>query len=194
MKFDLIKVGFGYDSHRFLTKEELEKTKGGAIDTGTDYLDANKPLIIGGVRIEGFPPFKARSDGDVLIHAVMNAVLSALGDDKTRDIGTVFPNTDKANTNLSGKDMLLKTKELLEEKGFVVTELKLMKKGSPKFDLGKAKENIASVLGIEKESILIQGTTGEELDDVGRGLGVEVFGICVLMKEKLIEKLNELVK
>ena len=179
-----ITTGFGYDSHRFLTDDEL---KAGKKDTDTDYIDPKKPLILGGETVKGFPPFKARSDGDVLIHAAVNALLSALGLDKARDIGTLFPNTDKANSNKSSKEFLLAANNLVNENGFQINDIKLTVKGKARVDLKKVRDNFAKWLGVGRETILIQGTSGEEMDAAGNGLGMEVFGICTLVNKKFAE-------
>lgn len=176
-----IRIGFGYDSHRFLTADEIRGAREGKIETGTDYIDPDKPLILGGVRVDGdFPPFKARSDGDVVFHAAVNAILSALAIDEVRDIGTLFPNTDPANSNRSSSDFLAKASELVCERGLQISNLKLTVKGRPRVDLAGVRSNLAEILGIDRDRVLVQGTSGEEMDAAGLGLGVEVFGICSL--------------
>lgn len=182
MKNKPFRTGFGYDSHRFLTTDEIKAANKKALDTKTDLIDPKKPLILGGETVkENYPPFKARSDGDVVLHSAVNAILSALGLDEARDIGTLFPNTDKKNSNRSSKDFLIEAKKLVTKAGYTINDLKLTIKGKPRVDLKKVRDNLANILDINRDCILVQGTSGEEMDAAGRGLGVEVFGICVLV-------------
>lgn len=176
-----MKIGFGYDSHRFLTPEEVKKAKSGGLETGTDFIDPAKPLILGGEVVKNYPPFKARSDGDVVFHAAVNAILSALALDEARDIGTLFPNTDTDNTNRCSRDFLVRARDLVKENGYKISDLKLTIKGKPRADLKKIRDNLADILEIDRASILVQGTSGEEMDAAGKGLGVEVFGICTIV-------------
>lgn len=173
------RIGFGYDSHRFLTDEEMLSVRG---DTGTDIVDPNKPLILGGVKVGGHRPFKARSDGDVVFHAAVNAILSALSLDEARDIGTLFPNTDRGNSNRPSSDFLIGARDLAKRHGFLINDLKLTIKGKVLVDLSAVRKNLADILRIDPSCILAQGTSGEEMDAAGKGLGIEVFGICVLGK------------
>lgn len=182
------KLGYGYDSHRFLTPEEkflLEHQP--TIDVETEHYSNDKKLIIGGVVLEEkyqkmFGPFKARSDGDVLYHAVVNALLSALGNKKARDIGTVFPNTDKSNSNKNSAEFMLKAVELLQSSEYELTDLKIMVKGKPRVDWNRVEENLNSFFCSQKTGpdIHIQATSGEEMDGAGNGLGVEVYVVSLL--------------
>lgn len=187
------KLGYGYDSHRFLNAEEkalLEKSA--SVELETEYHSIDKKLIIGGVELDSvqqktFGPFKARSDGDVLYHAVVNALLSALGDKKARDIGSLFPNTDKANSNRNSSDFLEKAIELLRSSGYEVLDLKLMVKGKPRVLWSLVEDNLASFFSWQtlKPDIHVQATSGEEMDGAGLGLGVEVFVACLLQHKQL---------
>jgi len=185
-------IGFGYDSHRFLTNEEIARAGDGPVDDGRDTIDSNKSLIIGGVEIPSSRPFRARSDGDVAYHAVVNALLSALGKEESRDIGTLFPNDDKTNTNRSSSDFIETAKSLVDEANYLITDLKLTIKAKLRLDISAMRLNLARVLDIDDEVILIQATSGEDLGEVGKGLGVEVYAVCSLLHAEMAEKLSRL--
>src|SRR6185369_1200804 len=106
----------------------------------------DKKLILGGVVLEDsyqqrFGAFKARSDGDVLYHAVVNALLSALGNKDKRDIGTVFPNTHTENSQRNSADFVLAAAQLLQQSVYEVTDLKIMLKGKARVDLLAVEKN-----------------------------------------------------
>jgi len=187
------KIGYGYDSHRFLTAEEKKQSKNDVIETDSDLFDANKPLIIGGLPATDeiqklYGPFKARSDGDVLYHAVVNAILSAIGDKKARDIGTLFPNTDKKNSNRNSSDFIKKTIEILQASEYELADLKIMLKGKIKVDFHKVEDNLQAFFKHQKlhPEIHIQGTSGEEMDAAGRGEGVEIFAVALIQHRGLM--------
>jgi 2-C-methyl-D-erythritol 2,4-cyclodiphosphate synthase len=189
----MFKIGYGYDSHRFLSDEEKALLlKEPVVEMETEYLSQDKKLIIGGVVLDDkhqqtFGPFKARSDGDVLYHAVVNALLSALGDKKARDIGSLFPNTDPSNSNRNSADFVAKAVELLKASDYELIDLKIMLKGIPRVDYRQVEENLAAFFGFQKiqPEIHIQGTSGEEMDAAGNGLGVEIFAVSLLQHKQL---------
>lgn len=187
------KIGYGYDSHRFLTPDEKKQAQVATKETATDILQWDKPLVIGGLAVDIktqqlYGPFKARSDGDVLYHAVVNAILSAIGDKTARDIGTLFPNTSKENNNRDSGDFLRKTVELLKKSGYELADLKIMLKGKIKVDFAKVEENLHNFFvgqGLYPE-IHAQGTSGEEMDGAGKGEGVEVFAVALIQHSSVV--------
>lgn len=187
------KIGYGYDSHRFLNEEEKKYlSEKNSFENETDYFFKGKNLIMGGVILEDkyqktYGPFKSRSDGDVIYHAVVNGILSAIGKKEARDIGSVFPNTDKANSKRSSSDFMEKAIELLKNTPYEVSELKIMLKGKPRVNLLEVEKNIESFFSFQEFSpdIHLQGTSGEDMDAAGKGLGVEVFALCLLQHKKL---------
>lgn len=191
----VFKLGYGYDSHRFLNADEKKLLENNSnVEVETEYYSRNKKLIIGGVVLEekyqqAYGPFKARSDGDVLYHAVVNAILSALSDKETRDIGTVFPNTDKKNSNRDSADFLRKAANLVQGSDYELADLKIMVKSQPRVKWGLVEKNLLSFFDFQKitPDIHIQGTSGEEMDGAGNGLGVEVFVVCLLQHKNLNE-------
>lgn len=195
----LYRIGYGYDSHRFLTPEERKLAQAGDFETETEAYKLDKPLIIGGVDLgpeaqKRFGPFKARSDGDVLYHAVVNGILSALALKEARDIGSVFPNTDKTNSHRDSADFLQKAAELLEESPYELAELKLMLKGKPRVKLTEVEEKLLEFFigQANPPEIHLQGTSGEEMDAAGEGRGVEVYCVCLLQHGKLSHLLEGL--
>lgn len=189
----LFKLGYGYDSHRFLNQTEKNHLKHQSVlNLETEYHTHDKKLIIGGITLEEkyqkkFGPFKARSDGDVLYHAVVNALLSALSQKESRDIGTLFPNTDHSNSNRNSADFLKKAAELIQESDYELLDLKIMVKSVLRINWNLVENNLASFFNFQNTSpeIHIQGTSGEELDGAGNGLGVEVFAVCMLQLKNL---------
>ncbi len=189
------KIGYGYDSHRFLTSEEKKQAASSTIETPTDIITLDKPLVIGGLRVDEatqklYGPFKARSDGDVLYHAVVNAILSAIGDKSSRDIGTLFPNTDKKNSGRSSKDFIKKAVEILQESGYELADLKIMLKGRIRVNFHEVEENLQAFFIHQKliPEIHAQGTSGEEMDGAGKGEGVEVFVVALIQHDSLVSE------
>jgi 2-C-methyl-D-erythritol 2,4-cyclodiphosphate synthase len=171
------KLGYGYDSHRFLNLEEKKLLENkNSIDLETEYLSKDKKLIIGGVVLEEthqktYGPFKARSDGDVLYHAVVNALLSALSDKKARDIGSLFPNTDSQNSNRNSADFVQKAADLLKHSPYELIDLKIMVKSQIRMQWSLIEKNLESFFAFQRifPEVHIQATSGEEMDDAGKG-------------------------
>jgi 2-C-methyl-D-erythritol 2,4-cyclodiphosphate synthase len=152
------RVGFGVDIHQLIE---------------------GRPLIIGGVEIES--PFGAlgHSDADVLLHAICDALLGAVG---IGDIGTHFPDTDPAYKNADSKNLLKESFRLIKEKGFLVgnidcTVLLEQPKLSPYIsDMTKV---VAAILETRKDQISIKATRGEKIGFIGRGEGIKAY--CTLL-------------
>ncbi len=189
----VFKLGYGYDSHRFLNEAEKKLMENQPfLEIETECYSQDKPLIMGGVVLDeqyqkAFGPFKARSDGDVLYHAVVNALLSALGNKQTRDIGTVFPNTDTANSNRNSAEFVEEAARLVQASEYELLDLKIMVKSKPRVNWNLVEKNLGSFFHFQNiyPDIHIQGTSGEEMDGAGNGLGVEVFAVCLLQHKNL---------
>lgn len=154
-----MRVGMGYDVHRLVE---------------------DRALIIGGVTIPYEKGLLGHSDADVLLHAIMDALLgaAALG-----DIGKHFPDTDPAYKGISSVTLLEKTGKLLEEKGFLIenidaTIIAQAPKMRPYIDT--MRENIAGALGIEVSQVNVKATTEEGLGFTGTGEGISSQAICML--------------
>ncbi|MCI8544015.1 MAG: 2-C-methyl-D-erythritol 2,4-cyclodiphosphate synthase [Lachnospiraceae bacterium] len=154
-----MRIGTGYDVHRLVR---------------------DRNLIIGGVKIEYEKGLAGHSDADVLLHAVMDALLgaAALG-----DIGKHFPDSDPAYEGISSIALLEKVGALLEEKGFVIenidsTIIAQAPKMRPHIDA--MRENIAKALGLETEFVSVKATTEEGLGFTGAGQGIAAQAVCLL--------------
>ncbi len=156
-----MRIGFGYDSHVF---------------------ESGKPLVLGGVLIPDCDGLKAHSDGDVLIHAIVDALYgaAALG-----DIGSHFPDTDE---KWKGADSALMLKSAMYDvrgAGYSVenvdaTVICERPRLRPFVDLVRAR--ISELMGIGVGRISVKGKTNEKMDDVGAGKGIVVHA-AVLLKE-----------
>jgi 2-C-methyl-D-erythritol 2,4-cyclodiphosphate synthase len=154
-----MRIGMGYDVHRLVE---------------------GRDLIIGGVTIPYEKGLLGHSDADVLLHAVMDALLgaAALG-----DIGKHFPDTDPEYEGISSVKLLQKTGELLEENNFLIenidtTIIAQAPKMRPYIDT--MRENIAKALCIEVSQVNVKATTEEGLGFTGSGEGISANAVCML--------------
>ena len=156
-----MRIGMGYDVHKLVE---------------------GRKLILGGVEIPYEKGLLGHSDADVLLHAVMDALLgaAALG-----DIGKHFPDTDPAYKGISSIKLLEHVAALLEEHQFLVenidaTIIAQRPKMRPYIDT--MRENIARVLKIELDQINVKATTEEGLGFTGSGEGISSQAVCMLEK------------
>ncbi len=157
------KVGIGYDIHRFA---------------------AGRKLIVGGVEVPYARGLEGHSDADVLLHAVADALLGALG---RGDIGEHFPNKDSQYKNISSLILLEKVYALLHGEGYAVVNVDtVLQAEEPNFKDYKARMrgNIARALHIEEASVNIKATTQEGLGAIGRAEGIAAFASVLLTKKK----------
>lgn len=154
-----MRIGMGYDVHRLVE---------------------GRKLIIGGVDIPYEKGLLGHSDADVLLHAIMDALLgaAALG-----DIGRHFPDTDPAYKGISSIKLLEHVGKLLEENLFLIenidaTIIAQAPKMRPYIDT--MRENIANALGIETEQVNVKATTEEGLGFTGAGQGISAQAVCML--------------
>lgn len=188
--FFAFKSGFGYDSHRFPSTSEKQKLLEKRVwNEPTEFMSPEKKIVIGGVRADKkfedkYLCFVSRSDGDLLYHAVVNALLSALGNSEYRDIGTIFPNRDKNNSNRNSEEFVNYAYSLIKKAGYVVTDVKVTLKGKIRVDLGGIENNLIRLLDLKHpDRVLVQGTSGEEMDAAGKGLGMECMAWCTLCEK-----------
>lgn len=154
-----MRIGMGYDVHK---------------------LTEGRRLIIGGVEIPYEKGLLGHSDADVLIHAVMDALLgaAALG-----DIGSHFPDSDPAYKGISSILLLKKVGELLKNQGYSIGNIDAVviaqkPKMAPYISL--MRQNMADALGITVECVSIKATTEEGLGFTGRGEGIASQAICLI--------------
>ncbi len=155
-----MRVGTGYDVHKLVE---------------------GRKLIIGGVEIPHEKGLLGHSDADVLIHAIMDALLGAatLG-----DIGVHFPDTDPAYKDISSILLLEKVRDLLADKGYSVgnidaTIIAQRPKMTP--HIAEMRENIAHALDIETDYVNIKATTEEGLGFTGTGEGISAQAVALLL-------------
>ena len=156
-----MRVGMGYDVHRLV--------KG-------------RRLILGGVEIPFENGLLGHSDGDVLLHAICDALLGAAG---KGDIGGHFPDTEPKYKDISSVVLLDKTKESINKEYRINNIDSIIVAQEPKLAsyLSKMKENIAQALKINKDKINIKATTTEKLGSIGRGEGIAAYAM-VSLEEK----------
>ena len=142
-------------------------------------LAADRPLIIGGVKIPHPKGLLGHSDADVLVHAVMDAILGALA---LGDIGQHFPDTDPKYQGADSLELLSHVQLLAAEKGFVCANLdSIIMVEKPKISphLLKMRKNLAAVLKLKIDQVSIKATTTERLGLIGREEGIAVQAIVL---------------
>jgi len=154
-----MRIGHGYDVHRF---------------TQGDY------IILGGVKIPHHQAFKAHSDGDVLIHAVCDALLgaAALG-----DIGQHFPDTSEQYKDIDSRILLKHVYQLIEQQGLQLANLDCtIIAQAPKMSahIERMRENLSNDLTCEISQINVKATTTEKLGFAGRQEGIAVHAVVLL--------------
>lgn len=157
-----IRTGFGYDVHA---------------------LSEGKELIIGGLKIDHYKGTIAHSDGDVLIHAICDALLGAAN---LRDIGYQFPDTDNSLKGIDSKILLKKTLNLLHEKNWEIGNIDstvVLQKPKIKDKIPEMQQILAGVLEIEPEDISIKASTTEKLGFNGKEEGISAFATVLIIKK-----------
>ena len=154
-----MRVGMGYDVHKLVE---------------------DRKLILGGVEIPYEKGLLGHSDADVLLHAIMDALLgaAALG-----DIGRHFPDTDERYRGISSVRLLAYVDQLLEENGYSVGNIDatiIAQKPKMASYIPKMRENIANTLGLELNQVNIKATTEEGLGFTGSGEGISAQAVCIL--------------
>lgn len=146
-------------------------------------LSEGLPMWLGGIRIEHNKGFVAHSDGDVLIHALCDALLGALA---LEDIGAHFPDSAQEFKGIDSKLLLKRCMELVHEKGYILgnadcTILAQAPKLRPYID--PMRETLAPILGIATDDISIKATTTERLGFTGREEGIAVYATVLLCRK-----------
>lgn len=158
-----IKVGIGYDVHKLVE---------------------GRDLILGTIPVKHHLGLEGHSDADVIIHAIMDAILGALGE---CDIGKLFPDTDQSFKDISSSLLLERVIELMKEKGYVIGNIDVVAIAQkPKLNpyREEMKEAIAKVIDMPSSLINIKFTTEEGLGFTGREEGIATTAICTLYREK----------
>ncbi|MCX8481263.1 MAG: 2-C-methyl-D-erythritol 2,4-cyclodiphosphate synthase [Sediminibacterium sp.] len=154
------------------------------IGSGIDFhqLIENKPFFLGGILIPFHKGALAHSDGDVLLHAICDALLGAacLG-----DIGVHFPNSSKKFKNIDSKILLKETYILIKNNGFLIQNIdSTICLEEPKIQpfIKTMQQTIAEIVEINTEDISIKATTTEQLGSIGRKEGIMAMATCLLSK------------
>lgn len=154
-----MRVGIGYDVHRLV---------------------AGRRLVLGGMEIPFGLGLLGHSDGDVLLHAISDAIAGALSED---DIGIHFPNTDQSIEGIDSSEILAKMGEIIRERGFRIVNIdSVVIAEAPKIAPWRdaMKRRIAKVLSIDPGMVGIKGKTTEGLGFTGRGEGIAAHAVvCV---------------
>ena len=152
---------------------------------GTDIHSVvqGRKLMLGGVYVPDADGLLGHSDGDVGLHAVIDALLGASG---MGDIGTLFPDTDPQFKDADSKELLVIVKERLEEKRWQIINIDLIIHAEePRLEpvKGQMKRCIASLLGIDFTAVNIKAKTNEGLGDIGAGEAIAATAIALLKRK-----------
>lgn len=156
-----MRVGTGYDVHK---------------------LAGGRKLVLGGVEIPFEKGLSGHSDADVVVHAIMDALLGAAA---LRDIGYHFPDSDPAYKGVSSLKLLEKVGEMLEEKLYLVENIDatiVAQRPRLRPYLDQMAENVASVLHLESDQVNIKATTEEGLGFTGAMEGIAASAVCALSR------------
>lgn len=154
-----MRIGMGYDVHRLVS---------------------GRDLILGGVKIDYASGLLGHSDADVLLHAIMDAILgaAALG-----DIGKHFPDTDPAYKGASSIRLMEHVRKIIEDAGYRVGNIDatiIAQKPKMRPHIDKMQQNIAEALGVSPSCINVKATTEEGLGFTGAGEGISAQAVCLL--------------
>ena len=155
------RIGIGYDLHR---------------------LEENRDLIIGGVKIPYEKGLLGHSDADVLVHAIIDALLGSLA---LPDIGTLFPDTDEKYKGANSIELLKQVYSMVKEKGYIISNLDTnIIAQAPKMMpyIPEMKKVLSSVLELDIEDVSIKAKTKEHLDAVGEKRAIEAQAVIIVYK------------
>ena len=154
-----MRIGHGYDVHRLVP---------------------GRDLIIGGVKIDYELGLDGHSDADVMLHAVMDALLGAAA---LRDIGYHFPDTNMRYKGADSRMLLREVTRKIDEAGYRLGNVDvtmIAQKPKLKPHIPQMMENIAADLGVEVNRVNVKATTEEKLGFTGEGLGMSCHAVCIL--------------
>lgn len=157
----MYRAGLGYDIHK---------------------LTEGRDLIIGGVKITHEKGLLGHSDADVLIHAIIDALLGALA---LSDIGTIFPDNDELYKNADSTILLKKVYSYVKEKGYTVSNIDsniIAQKPKMMPYIPKMKEVLCKILDLPYDCISVKAKTNEKMDAVGQELAIEAQAVVMLKK------------
>lgn len=156
-----IKSGIGFDAHRF---------------------KAGRDMIIGGVKIDAPYGLDGHSDADVLIHAIIDALV---GPSLGKDIGNIFPDTEDKYKNIDSKILLKEAIQLIKDAGYEISNIDaqiIAQKPKMAKHIPEMRQVLAEIIGIDLEDITIKATTTEKMGFTGRGEGIASLATCLIIK------------
>jgi 2-C-methyl-D-erythritol 2,4-cyclodiphosphate synthase len=154
-----MRIGLGYDAHAFVE---------------------GRRLFLGGLHIEHDRGLLGHSDGDVLLHALSDAVLGAAG---AEDIGVHFPNTDKTIEGIASSAILARCVEIARHKGFEIVNVDaVVVCEAPRIHPHREaiRASIARIISVDVGRVGVKGKTTEGMGFAGRKEGIEVYAVCLL--------------
>lgn len=157
-----IKIGIGFDIHP---------------------LEEGRRLILGGIEVPYKRGLKGHSDGDVIVHAIIDAILGALGE---KSIGELFPDTDERYRNIDSTILLSKVSEMVNEKNMKIMNIDcVVIAQEPRLFsfIPLMRNKLAKILGMKNELLNIKAKTHEGIGELGRGEAISCYSIA-LLKEK----------
>jgi 2-C-methyl-D-erythritol 2,4-cyclodiphosphate synthase len=157
----MLKIGLGYDIHP---------------------LAAGRPLVLGGLEVPFPKGLAGHSDGDALVHAIVDALLGAAGEP---DIGRLFPDTDPGLAGVRSLDLLVEAMARLRAGGWSVVNVDtVVAAEAPRIAplVERMRDVLCPVLGVDRTALGIKGKTGEGFDAVGQGLAIACWAVALIEK------------
>lgn len=155
------RIGHGYDVHRLVP---------------------DRRLVLGGIEIPYEHGLLGHSDADVLLHAIMDAVLGALS---VGDIGKLFPDKDPAYSGIDSKQLVLRVATLMRERGYTVGNIDatvIAERPRLSSHISDMRRTVAELFGCSPDDVSIKATTEEGLGFTGRGEGIAAHAVVLLCK------------
>jgi len=155
-----MRIGIGYDIHRF---------------------QEGRRLLLGGVEIEGEEGLGGHSDADVLLHAIMDALLGAAG---LSDIGHYFPPDDPTLAGADSRELLARTLQMIGPLGYAVENVDatvIAERPRLAPYIKAMRQRIADTLEMDESRVSVKATTNEGLGDIGRGEGIAALAVALLV-------------
>ncbi len=164
-----MRIGKGYDVHALVE---------------------GRPLILGGVNIPFENGLLGHSDADVLLHAIMDALLGAAA---KGDIGLHFPDTDERFKGADSLKLLRETGEIINEEGFLIENIDatiIAERPKMRPHIDKMRENIAKTLDLDMDQVNVKATTEEGMGFTGEGKGIAAEAVCLLVRARELDMGN----
>jgi len=157
------RIGFGYDVHQLTEKRKL---------------------FLGGIEIPHTKGLQGHSDADALLHSITDALLGSLS---LGDIGTHFPNTDPKYKGIESRILLVKSYELVRQKGYSISNIDAtVVAEQPKLNpyIMNMRESISEILNLSLDQVSIKATTSEKMGFVGKEKGIKVYAVVLIYKDE----------